>query len=185
MKLNAFEGARRVILILSVVATVATGIAATLYSPNVSMRYSTISPSEPLERTESDCPSDAAKHFFTTKTTAGHPVWISLCLLAMDFGADKRMVAYRLDAKGLLWGRDAYSSEVTAYAAELESRFHLSKEDEKITYEKSSKDYWENMLASLKYLVIGLTSLWLFSWMIGWIIRGFLSIPTGKDKGPH
>lgn len=55
-------------------------------------------------------------------------------------------------------------------------------------------DDWQravgNMPAELQYLrfvgliwmPIGLASLWAFTWIIGWIMRGFMGVPRGKDR---
>jgi hypothetical protein len=33
-----------------------------------------------------------------------------------------------------------------------------------------------------KFLVGGLAFIWAFTWVVGWIARGFMSIPLGQDS---
>ena len=37
---------------------------------------------------------------------------------------------------------------------------------------------------SSMYLVGGLALFWAFVWCVGWVMRGFLGIPSGEDKRP-
>ena len=44
---------------------------------------------------------------------------------------------------------------------------------------------WENIWEGALTLIGGLTVLWVLSWFIGWIVRGFLGIPMGQDRKPE
>ena len=46
--------------------------------------------------------------------------------------------------------------------------------------------WWPQLLKDLGQKVLGIISgllfLWAFTWVIGWIVRGFKGIPRGQDK---
>jgi len=46
------------------------------------------------------------------------------------------------------------------------------------------RDPWENIQENALGVVVGLTFLWVLSWAIGWVVRGFLGIPMGQDRKP-
>lgn len=41
---------------------------------------------------------------------------------------------------------------------------------------------WENIKQPLLYAVAGVAIIYILSWSIGWIVRGFAGIPSGKDS---
>lgn len=48
------------------------------------------------------------------------------------------------------------------------------------------QEYWDHLKQQLSPpfigLVLSLVSLWIFTWVVGWIARGFMGIPMGLDK---
>ena len=46
--------------------------------------------------------------------------------------------------------------------------------------------WWPQLLKDLGQKVFGIISgllfLWAFTWVVGWIVRGFMGIPKGQDK---
>ena len=104
----------------------------------------------------------------------------------MSFGKDNaRLIPYKLDEQGMVWGAASYSSEVSDYERKLESRFKLSASDEETLKKEISRRYRENWMSGLGYLVGGLAIFAGVVWAIGWIARGFLGIPRGMDKQPE
>lgn len=183
--MNIFEGARRIAVLIAGVATAATLVGLFTYDPYVPARYSIAHPSGPFVRMEDPCPSDAGKHYFTAKTSNGKEVFIDLCLLAMTFGPkNDRLIPYRVDEKGMIWGAASYSSEVSDYERRLEARFKIPPRDEEALTNEISRRYRENWLSGLGYLAVGLALFGGVVWAIGWITRGFLGIPRGMDQRP-
>jgi hypothetical protein len=76
---------------------------------------------------------------------------------------------------------ERYSTEVTSYAEGVAAGFELSADDG----EEAARRLWDARLSQWKVtaqvmsggLVIG----WLLVAALGWIVRGFLGIPRGKD----
>lgn len=186
MKFNIFEGARRISLLIGGIAVAGTLIALTTYDPYVSVQYSIAHPNGAFMRMQESCPSDAERHYFSSKTSTGQSVSVDLCLLAMSFGKDNaRLIPYKVDEQGMIWGAASYSSEVSGYERKLESRFKLTASDEEMLKKEISQRYRENWMSGLGYLVAGLAIFAGVVWAIGWIARGFLGIPRGMDKRPE
>lgn len=185
MKINIFEGSRRIALLIAGLATVGTVIILFTYEPYMHIKYSIAQPNDPFVRVESPCPSDARSTYFSAKTSTGKEVSVTLCIMAMSFGKNgERLIPYKIDEQGMIWGAASYSSEVSAYEQTLEERFKIPLEDEEQIKKEISQLYRKNMMAGFVYLVAGLAIFAGLVWAIGWIMRGFLGIPHGMDKRP-
>lgn len=186
MKLNIFEGARRIALMIAGVAVAGTLFALATYDPYVSVQYSIANPNGAFVQIQESCPSDAERHYFSSRTSSGESVSVDLCLLAMTFGKDNaRLIPYKIDEQGMIWGAASYSSEVSDYERKLEGRFKLPASDEGTLKKEISQRYRENWVSGLGYLVAGLAIFAGVVWAIGWIVRGFLGIPRGMDRRPE
>lgn len=95
-----------------------------------------------------------------------------------------RLIPYKIDEQGMIWGALSYSGEVSEYKRKLEARFKLPTNDEDALKKEISQRYHENWMSGLGYLVAGLAIFAGLVWAIGWITRGFLGIPHGMDKRP-
>lgn len=186
MTVNVFEGARRIALLLGAIAVAGTLVALTTHDPYVSVQYSVAHPNAPFVRMQESCPSDADRHYFTSKTSTGESVSVDLCLLAMSFGKENtRLIPYKVDEQGMIWGAATYSSEVSDYERKLEGRFKLTGSDEEALKKEISRRYRESWTSGLGYLVGGLAVFAGVVWAIGWVARGFLGIPRGMDRRPE
>jgi len=180
MRVNVFEGARRIALLLAVLVTGGVLIAASTSEPYLSLNYSVASTNAPFVKTDETCPAGAGSHYFTIDSEAGGAVDVSLCLQTMGFD-DEQLVPYKIDEAGTIWGASSYSTEVSEYKGQLEKRFELSPADEAWVDEESSRRYWQNWRDVVKYLFAGLALFWVLVWAIGWIVRGFAGIPMHLD----
>ena len=62
----------------------------------------------------------------------------------MPFGKDNtRLIPYKVDEQGRIWGAAIYSSEVSLYEKKLESRFKMSANDEETLKKEILKRYRE------------------------------------------
>lgn len=182
VRFNPFSGARRISVLLALIATVGTIVASAMNDPYVSTTYAIAHPTGPFVKIEESCPSSAARHYFSKNTRSGGSVSVTLCLLAMEFGESKReLIPYRVDDKGMVWGATSFSDEVTAYERQLERRFSLLPKDEEEIERDIGRLYRDNWISSLGYLAAGLGVFAVFVWATGWIIRGFMGVPQGSD----
>lgn len=185
MKFNIFAGARRIALVIGLIATAITISALAIYKPYVSRRYKITHPTGPFIRSEDLCPPESTTHYFATKTSSGKSVSIDLCLIPMAFGEKgELLIPFKVDGNGHVWGAASYSSEVSSYERELERRFKLSAVDDQDICKEISREYRENWFSGVGYLAIGLILYSFFVWTMGWIVRGFLGIPRGQDSRP-
>jgi hypothetical protein len=185
VRVNIFEGARRIALLLAGLAAALTIIAVVMHKPYVSATYLIARPDGRFVRTSESCPPNVARHYFTAVTNNRREIPVTLCLSKMRFDDGQELIPYKIDGEGMIWGAGEYSSEVFAYERDLERRFKFSADDEKEYERQVTKARWENALSATKYLLIGL-AIWagLVS-VVGWIVRGFLGIPNGKDRRPE
>ena len=185
MRFNVFEGARRIAIVVGVLATVGTAIGLIMHDPYVSLSYTVAHPTGPFLRSDEQCPTEGGRHYFSTKTAKGQSVSVNLCLLPMPFGdKDEQLIPFKVDEKGMVWGAQSYSSEVSAYERRLEERFKLPSSDDQEVTKQISRKYREDMISGLGFLAIGLALLAALVWTTGWIARGFLGIPRGQDSRP-
>jgi hypothetical protein len=86
--------------------------------------------------------------------------------------------------KGVLLRRyEPYSTEVSNYTKEVADNFKLSKEDEDWIDEKVWTARWKE-LKECYWHIVGIAFLFIFSWCVGWVVRGFAGIPLGMDRKP-
>jgi len=79
---------------------------------------------------------------------------------------------------------ESYDSEVSVYAQRIADGFRLTRQNQ----DTATEQLWQARLRQWKeafqVLVVGLLLGWALTALIGWIARGFLGIPTGKDHRP-
>jgi hypothetical protein len=101
----------------------------------------------------------------------------------MTFPDGQRLVPYRV-ADRELWGDQAYSTTVSTYADNRSDQFTLPGADNP----QLDRQWWDAQFERVKTAAIiagvGCVVLWFLSTVIGWIVRGFMSIPMGHDTRP-
>lgn len=183
MRINVFEGARRIALVVAALSAMVVLALAGTYKPYLSMQYRVASPTASPSRSDESCPYDAGRHYFTARTPRGQEVGIDLCLIAMRFGKEPDMlIPYEVDKAGITWGAPSSSKEVDVYERALEKRFVLPARDAQWADQEFSNRYSKNWRTTLIGLAIGLGIFWTLVWVIGWVVRGFAGIPRGKDS---
>lgn len=182
MHINMFQGGRRVAALLAALATIVVLLIAATSHPYLSINYQQSGVDQPPVRTDESCPTEASSDYFSASTPEHHTVYITLCLLTMPSGKnEQQLVPYKTDASGTVWGAPAYSSQVSSYASNTQSRFVLSAADGSWADSQISRRYWSNWFHSIGYLAVGLLIFWAIVWAIGWVVRGFAGVPPGQD----
>lgn len=185
MSLNIFEGARRLALLAGGIATLV--VVSHWYNSEtyVTVDYAIRQPGLPFYRTDADsCPTEGIQQYITVKNMKGDPVHIRLCLMPMKFKDGVQLIPYKIDSNGLVWGGAAYSKEVEEYRKTLEKSFKIPEEHQAEISELVSKTKRKDLTETFGALGIGLTIFAVFVHLIGWIVRGFMSIPDGMDQRP-
>ncbi|HIE3891671.1 TPA: hypothetical protein ACXNG6_000164 [Stenotrophomonas maltophilia] len=191
MKINIFEGSRRIAMILAALAAVVTISLLVTNKPYVTANYMVSVPGQKPVWTEKSCQTDSsAMEFLDAETLSGKKVYVSLCLHSREFsspdGGETRMfVPYMIDANGNMWGNEKYSPEVRAYAERLGKEFKFGPDDSRLADGKYSQQRYKEMGMGALMLIISLLLFWVGVYAIGWIVRGFAGIPRGQDFRPR
>lgn len=183
MKLNIFSGARRLALLLAaLVSVLALGITA-FHEPKVAPRYTVTAPNAPFLRTNEWCSNDAALHFFEAPDPSGDSVHVTLCLPSVSStGGEAEPRRYKINSKGVIWAAANNSTDLLTYQEALERRFRLTPSLLEPVAAENAEMYWQQWRTTLLYLPIGLGVFWLLVTAVGWVVRGFVGIPHGKDS---
>jgi len=175
MKINIFEGGRRIIKIL-------TAISVILYfpfvffefksNPHIEFYYIVTSPDEFYTVNDSANGCGFYVHlekikFNTKKDTS---VKVNLCFQPSYFENLNRFYKFNPDFDHSVLTDDYVRS------------FKLPASDEKLADEKKWAKKSDNLYNYTGVLVGWLIFLWVFSWAAGWIVRGFLGTPSGQDQ---
>lgn len=180
MKLNMFEGARRISILIGAVWIIGFVGYAIFTEPYVSMNFKIFSlgsPPLPLD----GCETDDATEYFSTKTSSGKSISINLCFVASKADNGEMLIPYALNGKERVWMGRSYSTEVSNYKHRVANSFQMSAADEKIAEIKISKKRQEQWQESAMFVFGGLFVGWVLVTTIGWIVRGFLRIPHLND----
>src|SRR3954453_6557434 len=121
MKINIFEGSRRILRLLQIIYVGIVGIFFWLMAGDsyVYTKYATDSPSSgwvrALETFECESGVDAIDSA-VRKTKNGTRVWATLCFIASPYPDGTKYVSYKeSDDKKSWWGSTPYSEEVSKY----------------------------------------------------------------------
>ena len=163
--MNIFAGSRRIALLAGSLVTIPWLIVLAnptkeLSNIEVPVLYSIHHPGGPFTSMTdlpggTWCPSEAGHYHFHTTSRSGRSVSVNLCLLTTPFREDARS---------------------------LENRFVLSPEDEDWVEKSFWHLYRERWKDGLGYLAIALAVFAGFIRAVGWVVRGFMGIPSGMDK---
>ncbi len=208
MTINVFEGARRIAKLVAGLWIV--GVSAfTLFqsNPYITVTYTASSPNGPLVLSDPPCLyGDTVREDFTVKTKKGTEAHATACYLPPKLQHEETSRVEVRDITKLsddeLMALDRQARLRTTLPAgfvldeELEElqelrllalrkaihSFVLSPADESQIESRWWRERWRQILEVALWLVAGLACLWGLTWTIGWIVRGFLGIPRGKDR---
>ncbi|HEY4898608.1 MAG TPA: hypothetical protein VIH79_02690 [Candidatus Nanopelagicaceae bacterium] len=189
MKINMFEGARRITKLIAVIWVVGWCINMFTSRPYIQAYFRIDSPSSVPIRMgvqENGCDGDDASEYLYGKyTSKGTEINATLCFKPMTFDNGKILIPYRVDkATSMVWGGEKYSTDVSNYTKAVANSFYLSKADEEWADSGVWPARWKNIKQDTLVMVGGLAFLWIFSWCVGWVVRGFAGIPLGQDRKP-
>jgi hypothetical protein len=181
---NIFEGARRISRLGHGLIGLATLGYLGLSSPSITMTFETLGPDRSFTWTPIQCDymRDAERSTWHTFPDGSH-VNVSLCFRASRFSDGRYLIPFKVD-DGRYWGDEQYSSSVSAYT---ESRdLDLSGDALRGAEEAYSHLWWKEKFDGAFWGVVtalvvaaGLASI---TWIVGWIVRGFMGIERGHDK---
>lgn len=178
MKVNIFKGSRRVAALLAVFWGVGWAAHAIFADPYYSAMYVILHPGgTPLAL--STCEADDAREYITRELD-GRSVGVTLCFRASK-ATDGRKLIPVVEKEGRYWMNEKYSSEVMSYTRMVAAAFTWPAGAEAAVREGLRSSKIESAKESLKVGVIGIAVWAVFVWCVGWIVRGFLGVPSGAD----
>lgn len=184
MRFNAFEGGRRILQLTMVLYALGVGFFVWNNDPYVSMTFTKLGPSfSPVYSEEATCGTDDAREYFSREFAKGKSVSITLCFKSVGEGGRKG-IPYAVDpADKKMWlVDDKYSRDVLQYMKQAEMAFILFDADKERAQKLWKKSRKENFGEGALWFTGGVIFLWVFGAVVGWIVRGFASIPTGQDS---
>lgn len=195
---NVFEGARRIslsikvlwVLCFAALLYIQTGHMQTQQTPSVTLIYKTEGPHAPFEPADY-CGINDAEKVTDVILDAEKTASITLCFEAQKFEDGRILVPYS-DEEGKWWGGEKDSIDVSKYARRRSVQFVLpqkGKVEALNLWEKQvtrlRREWWSELLKIVGISVAGGIGGWLtisiITKVIGWIVRGFLGIPSGQD----
>lgn len=193
MKLNIFEGTRRIALGLGVVWVIGCLAYTVFAEPYVSVTY--VVPQFGVAAVKGkNCDSQDAKTYLTTETSKGRSIGVTLCFTASKASDGRMLVPYTLSIKNPdaqnPWDKytvlmnEPYSTSVRDYTELVRGQFKFSESDMKDTEELLWEERLKQGKGALQFAAAGIAVLWVVVLSIGWIVRGFMGIPRGKDFRP-
>ncbi|MHB1076399.1 hypothetical protein [Thiobacillus sp.] len=181
MRLNIFEGARRIAMLIGGVWAIGCISYAIFNEPYVVLSYEVSSLGAKPELVE-NCSPDSASEYIAY--VPGSDASIDLCFAASRADNGMMLIPYAPAADGKVWMAEEYSTEVRNYTRSVRQSFQLDTVGIKAAGEKRSAARREQWADAAKALFLGLIAGWILVVAIGWIVRGFLGIAHGRDARP-
>lgn len=190
MKINIFEGARRITYVIVGLWVAGCVGWVMVNEPYATMQYTILAPgSNPLSLTTECGPKDA-REFITRKTKDAHDLHISLCFRASTASDGRTLVPYGEpfkdeNGRNRIIMNERYSPEVTRYTEQVSQAFSIPAEyadKSEAEYRAARVELW--MLA-LKALLGGIAFIVILMFVTGWIVRGLMGIPYGRDSATN
>jgi len=180
MKLNVFSGARRIAVLVGALIVVGCAAYAAFGNATARVYYRVVALSAPWLTTE--CVRDDVSEW-VSKTTPSGDVSVTICFAQAEAEDGRRLVPFKtIEGTDRILLGDRYSSEVSAYKRKVAEELVLSKE----AVEVANKSRWESRVQNWKdaglFLVCAIAFLWILTACIGWVVRGFMGVPQGKDR---
>jgi hypothetical protein len=185
--MNIFEGSRRIAKIVAAIWAAGCVIYAVNNSPSVSAIYEISTVGNKPQLAEK-CPEDAAREFsqsWQRSTVNGTGISLTLCFLAADgFTGSKssKLIPYKIEpTTNEVWGNEKYSKDVTTYTKKVAENFEIPEADFAKFDAEARALWWKEFSTTMGVMIGGLASLLGFTWAVGYVVRGFMGIPSKSD----
>jgi hypothetical protein len=185
MKINVFEGSRRIGYLIQGLWVIGCIWAAIAGGYSIYLRYDTSGPNYPFVLSSKDdyCGSpDASQTLYDWQLNEDKKANIRLCFLAQTSNQNQQVVPYKVEANGSWYGNGPYSSEVSDYTKVRARKFNLSPQGREDAAKAWDKEWWNHLAGTFKLVFGGWFVISLTIGVIGWIVRGFCGIPFGQDN---
>jgi hypothetical protein len=185
MAINVFEGARRIATLtagLWVLGWGAFGIFEP--QPHIGATYTVAHLHAKPTLGDPSCEyGPNARDYLEVMTKKGTQVHVTLCFIAQRSSDGQLVVPFARDPNdNRRWmGNDQHSIEVREYVKQVRDGFAMSLDEERMFDRRLWPARLERIGIGALFVFGGLFVFWMFCWTLGWIVRGFLGIPMGRD----
>jgi hypothetical protein len=180
MAINVFEGARR-LMAVALVLILIVGMAAVYNSSPYLSRYYLVNFAGSPTAVDS-CPAGSDLEY-TSAQVDGNSVSIELCFPGFVTEEGRSVIGY-VDSAGQVLGNDRYSPAVDAYVENKKDGFTIPPAHVGHLRELLSAARQKERLLIIGVTLAAMFAFWLACVIFGWIVRGFLGIPSGADRKP-
>jgi hypothetical protein len=182
MKINIFEGGRRILLVLQLCILMIFVFLAFSYKPYASLNLETTSPNNQFIISNHSCDISHDKSKLITKNYNNIAVRLNLCFRSEHYEkTGSQLITYFENEYGM-WGGDKNSEQVADYTNRRAQDFVIDEDIVKAYLELIEKDKKEHIWGLIKAAVVIIAILQALSFFVGWVFRGFLGIPIKQDK---
>lgn len=186
MKINIFEGARRIALLIGAIWIIGCLAYAIISEPYSKVTFKIHSPGMAPALMETACASDDASEYIDRSTPDGQSVNISLCFIAHKSTDGRMLIPYADSEDGKAWVmNEKYSTQVSQYKKTVAQAFQLTSEGAEAARKADRAALLKQWKEAVLAIFIGLTVGVVFVSAVGWIVRGFMGIPRGHDMRPN
>jgi hypothetical protein len=181
--MNVFEGARRIALLIGALWVMGCVVLIGASAPNLSLEYA-VSAFGATPKLAADCDysRDAMQYATRKLPSTNETVSVTLCFKASKSEDGRMLVPYALRADGLVWMNGQYSSEVSHYTRAVADAFQIDADGIALAERQKTEQRSANIVQAIKFALVGLAIGWAMTFALGWIVRGFMGIPTGRDS---
>lgn len=186
MKINIFEGGRRIAVAISAIASIIVLFNLFSESSSLPLYYKVSYYGLPVEKNDGgECPYPNRNETDYRTTADGKEYYVRICFSASKANGGEMLIPYKeAEEKGMYYMASGGSDVVDTYAKNKVRSFELPPEDmQSIDLLYYKHKIWE-FSEGVGYLAIGLAIFWTIISIIGWVVRGFLGIPRGHDRRP-
>lgn len=185
MRFNVFEGARRIAMLIGALWVVIYGTLSWNSEPyTIGLTYMIDWVGSQPYRTDAPCGLNNTVERSEVKLPSGKEIPALLCFRSQKDDRGEGLIPYKLAPDGSAWMHLPFSTEVMEYKRSVAEQFSLPPSDTDIADELYKTARFKKLKESTKEILIGLAVIWTITFVLGWIIRGFLGIPQGKDFRP-
>lgn len=119
---------------------------------------------------------------FSFAPTVGYYLHASMCFPTFTAGGKGPFVIFIKNHNGEVLGNEPYSPEVRAFKSRAEAEFKLLGFNDSELDRAGSAAKWLQWREGGMYTLLAVFGVWIAGCLVGWIVRGFLGIPRGKDS---
>lgn len=183
--MNIFSGSRRVAVIIAAIWVTGALVVNIDTTPSISLQYEVpyfgatpIHQKERIYRSE-----EAFESGYKEVGGIEEAVTVSMYFLASSASDGRMLIPYQWN-NGRILMNSRYDSDVKAYTEKVVSDFNVDAPGAEEAHQQHKQKIWQGFVDAATYAISGLVIWWLSVAVIGWIVRGFLGIPFGKDSKP-